>query len=235
MQSSKKIEKLIMKISLSTVVANLAFTVASVVVSVVALTTPMAHATPIQNSTGLSGMFQTETFDTNLGNDSAAASQFAGIHFSNGAYLTNFYSGLVPNALNSSVVNFANNSCPVPVCPAVTITFDNIQSAVAFAFLSGDGTSTFSAYMGSLLVESFTATTLYATGGTFYGFDGINFDSVVIQSASNNNAFLIDNFQTKNASAVPLPGSIALILIGAMGVLGTRGSRAKRTAIATTV
>jgi hypothetical protein len=203
-----------MKISLSTVLAGFGLMASFI--------TPMAHATPIQNTTGLSGTFQTETFDTNFGNNSAAASQFAGMHFSKGAYITDSLSTQYPNVLNSSVVNFSFNSCILPSCPPVIISFDSVQSAVAFAFVANDGSATFSAYLGGLLVESFTSSTLLATGGQFYGFDGISFDSIVIDAATVNNAFLIDNLQTKNASPVPLPGSIALLLAGAIGVASSR-------------
>jgi hypothetical protein len=203
-----------MKISLSTVLAGFGL--------IASFITPMAHATPIQNTTGLTGTFQTETFDTNFGNDSAAASQFAGIHFSKGAYISDTLSTQFPNVLNSSVVNYSFSSCILPSCPSVTISFDNVQSGAAFAFVANDGSATFSAYLGGSLVESFTSPTLLATGGQFYGFDGISFDSIVIDAATVNNAFLIDNLQSKNASAVPLPGSIALLLAGAIGVTCSR-------------
>lgn len=187
------------------------------------LGTAVAEAAFLQNSTGLSGSFATQTFDANAGNDTLAASQFAGLTFSSGVYVTYSYNGAYPNMSGASLANFASwgNCCSDPT----SFTFSSVMSDVAFAFVSNPQTTTFSAYLGGTLVESRSVSTGY--GGTFYGFTGTALDRIVITSSGANDAYLLDRLQTRAGTpvSVPEPGTLALLGLGMLGVGLTRRRR----------
>ena len=183
-----------------------------------------AQAAPLHNTTGLSGSFATENFDTNAGSGTLAASQFAGVTFSPEDYVNDTYSGAFPHIVNSAITNFVPDFCP---CLSPTsMTFSSALSEAAFAFVSNVQGMTFAAYLGGSLVESDFYTT--NNSGDFYGFTGIVFDKIVITGDStSNNAYVLDMLQTK-AGAVPEPGILALL--GLAGLVAIGAARRRRAA-----
>ncbi|WP_075794229.1 PEP-CTERM sorting domain-containing protein [Massilia putida] len=176
-----------------------------------------AQATPLLNSTGLSGTVTHENFNVNAGANTAAAGQFGNITFGPGDYISNDYAGSFANMNGSVIANF------YPCCTASTsFTFNAPVSDVAFAFVTNPGTSMFSAYLGSTLVETFTAATGYS--GTYYGFENTVFDTVRIDTsgAGSNMAYILDDMQYRAAADVPEPASLALVGLGLAGVLVAR-------------
>ena len=102
----------------------------------------------------------------------------------------------------------------------VGLGFPTVVNAAAFQFItkSGDDT-TFTALLNGVPVTgaSFTAPT--AINYLWYGFQNINFNAIEIIVATNvNGAFLMDNVEYN--SAVPEPGTIALLGSGLVGLAG---------------
>lgn len=185
-------------------------------VAAAALALPIsANATISYGATGLSGTFTTENFDTNAGDGSAAASQFNGITFGSGNYVSNSYSGAYPNMTNSVIANF------FPCCQDPTsFSFTATLSELAFAFVSNLQDTTFSAFLNGMLVDSATFSTDYS--GRYVSFLGMSFDEIRITSTGNNDAYILDNMQYK----VPEPEMIGLMSIALVG-LGLSRRKAK--------
>ncbi|WP_332854466.1 PEP-CTERM sorting domain-containing protein [Duganella sp. S19_KUP01_CR8] len=179
----------------------------------------IAHADNIiAAGTGLSGIYSTETFTSALAENAVAGSNFAGVTFGAGNYVTGAYDGTFPNMVGTVLSNFSP-CCTTPT----TMTFASNLSGAAFNYVSNDGESTFTAYLGATQVASFTATTGY--GGEFYGFQNVVFNSIKIDSGGVNNAYIIDNLQT---APVPEPETYAMLL-GGLGLLAlVRRRRAKQ-------
>jgi hypothetical protein len=178
------------------------------------------QAGSFQNSSGLTGNFVTETFNvSSQGHNSQAANQFSGITFSTGNIVGDF-SGWYPHFEGDSIYNLNNNAF-------AEIQFSAVMSDVGFAFASNVETTQFSAFLGSTLVASFSAPTGYS--GDFYGFTGIAFDSIRIDSGGLNNAnYFLDNLQSIAVTPVPEPETYAMMLAG-LGLLGAITRRRKQT------
>jgi hypothetical protein len=114
----------------------------------------------------------------------------------------------------------------------VSIRFGTPVTAAALALQSNPGTTTFTALLNGVIVESFaTGTTLsflpdLSHASDFYGFSGILFDELTISNdfESEFGIFQIDNVQY---TAVPEP--TALLLLGA-GLATLAARRSRRTA-----
>ena len=185
-----------------------------------------AQATFFQNTSGLSGTFTTETFDTNNGDSTPAGSQFTGLTFGPENFVSDLFDGAFPNITGSVIANFTILGCGEPgncITPTF-INFSSIMSDVAFAFVSDPGTSIFSAYLGANPVESFTANTDY--NGDFYGFTGIAFDSIRIDSGGSDSLYILDNLQSRTANGIPEPASLALLSLGLSGLGFVRRKKA---------
>jgi len=137
------------------------------------------------------------------------------LSFSSGLYVDNTYSGVFPNMSGNVIANFQ------PCCTTPTfLSFSGAVYGAAFNFVSNPGTSTFSAFLGTNMVEQFTGYTGY--GGEFYGFSSILFDSIRIDSGGINSAYIMDNLQV--VSAVPEPETYAMLLVG-LGLIGFMARR----------
>lgn len=181
-----------------------------------------AQAASFNNGTGLSGTFVTETFGVGQPNNTAAGTLFAGLTFGPNIYTSNLYNGAFANFSGTVLTNF------FPCCTAVTeFSFNSNVSAAAFAFVTNAGSSTFVAKLNGVTVESFSAPTNTSGSTNFYGFSGIVFNSIEIQSGGSNNAYALDNLQS--VAAVPEPETYALMLAG-LGLMGAvvRRRSAKR-------
>lgn len=183
-------------------------------VGALALLPLASQATVVYDATGLGGAFATENFNTNAGDGSAAASQFAGLAWSVGTYVNDGYGGVFPNLEGSTIANF------YPCCElSSSVSFASVQAEVAFVFVSNPDTATFSAYLNGVLQESATFTT--DTSGRFVKFTGVPLDEIRIDIGGS--GYLIDTLQTKAAS-VPEPGTLALagLLLSAVAALRRR-------------
>jgi hypothetical protein len=96
--------------------------------------------------------------------------------------------------------------------------FSETVSGVAFNFVSIEGSSTFTAFLGDDEIESFTTVAGY--DGDFYGFEDIEFDSIRI----NSEVYALDNLQVATVTQVPEPESYAMFMAGLalMGFIARR-------------
>lgn len=172
-----------------------------------------AQATLVYGSTGLSGTFTTENFESNAGDGSAAGTQFSGMTWGSGNYVATSGYGY-PNMSGSVITNF------YPCCADPTsFTFAGALSELAFAFVSNPQSTTFSVYLNGVLQETDTFNTGYS--GNFVKITDLVFDEIRITSTGSNDAYVIDTMQSKVAN-VPEPGSLALVGLALAGAARLR-------------
>jgi hypothetical protein len=90
--------------------------------------------------------------------------------------------------------------------------------------VTNPGTSTFTALLANVPVESFSAATTFTSLDDFYGFQGITFDQIRVDVGGFNQAMLLDNLQI-GTSAVPEPTTLVLLL----GLVMMRRRKLSRT------
>ena len=97
-----------------------------------------------------------------------------------------------------------------------SLIFPTAQTEAAFQLITGGNTANLYAYLGGSLVESGTVTT-GSSLSDYYGFNGIKFDQIYIQSSyagftngSGTGPLILDNLQL--AAPVPVPSSISRCL-----------------------
>jgi hypothetical protein len=186
---------------------------------------PRAGCAPIINHTGIPSPAHIITFDElTFPTGTPITSQYAGLGatFSPSLFY-NVQPIFFPTAelANFDLVSNINNP--------VTIQFAHPVTAAAFAVQTNPGTSTFTALLGGVPEETFTAPTALSFvpdlthANDFFGFQGITFDA--IQVTSNTTFFQIDNLQIGAAPApapVPEPSSLALLSLGGIALAGWR-------------
>jgi hypothetical protein len=174
-----------------------------------------AQATSISNSpSGLTGTFTTEDFDTwDLGSSSGVSSP--DLSFDSGQFAA---SGLVyPNMSGNSIINAAEWIS--------TFSFSGPVSGAAFNFVTTGGDVTFTAFLGADMVEYFIASTGDIASNNFYGFTGISFDRIHINTTSVEVvSYALDNLQVASVTQVPEPESYAMFMAGLalMGFIARR-------------
>ncbi len=176
-----------------------------------------ASAGIIYTDAGLSGLFETENFNTNSGHNSEALTQFSGITFDSGLFINSVhYDGLTVNHESSVLTNFWNVS--LPTYNDIMFTFGFDVDEVAFAFFSNFQTFTFSTFLNGIGVE--TATISTGSESKFVKFELQTFDSIKIHGNSEeSDAYAIDSLQFKRASVdVPEPSTFAVFVLGLMGL-----------------
>ena len=180
------------------------------------------QAATLNNTTGIVSPAQTITFDELVfANNTTITLQYSslGATFSPNLYYDpsgkNAYNS-VPNISGNYLANFY----PGYVDP-FNINFSIAQTNAAFALATNPGTTTFNAYLGGTLVESFSAATSYSQSNDFYGFTGISFDRIEILPGGNNLA-IVDNLQM---ATVPEPSTFVLAGLGAAALVIFRRRR----------
>ena len=186
-----------------------------------------AHAAFFNNGSGLTGTYQTITFDEfPLANFEPVINQygFLGVSFSGAhAAVGNMPD---PNQTGVRITNYASPASNDP--PPVIIRFANEVTQADIALLTLDGPTTFQARLRGVLVESATARTFFLNPINFYGFRGIAFDELMISRniGPASNGMTLDNLQF--TSAVPEPQAWLLMLAG-WGALAVRRRRSAIT------
>lgn len=170
-----------------------------------------AHASSIHNSaTGLSGNFTTETFATGLPDGTSAGANFYGISFGDNNEILTY------PAAYTNIHGQAIHGYPSPT----SISFAAPIYGAAFNFLTAPTTTVFTAFLGGVEIENFSASTGY--DGAFFGFREIVFDRIRID-APPNYGYAMDNLEVQ---AVPEPSTHLIMLIG-LGFLGFATYRRK--------
>ena len=173
------------------------------------------QAALIDNSTGLSDPHTTITFVEHVfPSGTGLTSEYSdlGVNFSPFAYYD-------PYAGGGYVSNFMPNGYAYPF----SLIFSTPQTEAAFQLITGGNTANLYAYLGGSLVESGTVTTVSSLSD-YYGFNGIKFDQIYIQSSysgftngSGTGPLILDNLQL---AAVPVPSAIWLFGSALVGFIG---------------
>ncbi|MBT4740951.1 MAG: PEP-CTERM sorting domain-containing protein, partial [Rhodospirillaceae bacterium] len=124
--------------------------------------------------------------------------------------------GAVAQNMLSRFLGDGNGSSPGP------IQFDNDVGSAGFFFRTNATTTTFTALLDGVLVESFAASTNLTNTSNFYGFTDIIFDEIQISVASG--GYNLDHFQF-NEVHIPEPGSLAVFGLGLVGLGALRRRR----------
>ena len=177
------------------------------------------QAASVSNTFGLSSPASTLTFDEIIFSPGTAInSQYSayGITFSPDT----FYDSLKPSTCCNGIDgHYVGNYSPLH--NPFSILFTTPQTAAAFALATNEGTSTFTARLAGLDVESFSSpTNLDFSTPYYFGFTGIVFDEINI-SAGSDGAALIDNIQ-QGTSVVPEPGTYVLLGSALAALLGSK-------------
>ena len=177
------------------------------------------QATSISNSpTGLAGSHTTENFNSwDLGSWSGASSP--GLLFETSQITVTLPPATYPNISGNSIFNAGEWIS--------TFSFSGPVSGAAFNFVSTGGETTFTAFLGAVEVEYFTASPGGIENDNFYGFENISFNSIRIDTTNTESvSYLLDNLQVAGSAVtqVPEPESYAMFMAGLalMGFIARR-------------
>ncbi len=189
---------------------------------------PAAKAAFFQNGTGLSRPTSTITFnEIILPFLTQVANQYdsLGASFSPFGYYFPAYNGNIqgnPTDLNS-ISNFIPNGIAGSAFAMDVIFSDPVTEAALQAIGPPDATATFTAYLGGSPVESASAALGVGGPAHYYGFDGITFDRISIDtyrpSLGWRSPLILDNIQRAEATPPPptsnVPGPLPWLGVGA--------------------
>lgn len=188
---------------------------ACLAVAAMALSFRPLSATPINGAaTGIAAPEFTIDFETpSLALGTVATSQFAGVTFG-----TNFEirDSVEFANITGKYLDDISSGNPGPII------FDTALKAVSFNLRSDPGSTTFQAFLGGGLVESFSVATNLTNTSNFYGFENIIFDEIRLSGAVAG-GFNLDNLEF---ITVPEPSSIALFGLGLIGLGAARRRKA---------
>ncbi len=195
-------------------------------IGAIALSLQPVGATPINGAaTGLASPTVSIDFEEGaIPASTVVTTQFAGVTFGDGSNDFIMDTGGAGTGTQHIVGRFLQSANTV-VAPGA-IKFDKQVSAAGFNLRTNPDTTTFTAFLNGVFVESFNAATNLTTSSNFYGFTGIIFDEIQFDMAIvGQQGFNLDNLEF-----VTVPAPSALFLIGA-GLLGLGAMRRRRTAV----
>jgi hypothetical protein len=169
-------------------------------------------ADTLNNTVGLSSPAETITFDeVILPNGTAVTTQYAGlgVTFSSLDY-NSTNPGPFPNVDSTDLTNF--DSSGNTIANPFEIFFNTPQMSAAFALVTNPGTSTITAKLGGVTVQSFSPSTTFNSTTDFYGFTNITFDEIDVFVNTSVPGARIDNLQIGTAASVPEPATMVLFL-----------------------
>ncbi len=192
-----------------------------------------ASAATLNNTFGLAAPTATLAFDgAAVAPYTTVTNQFAsqGVTFSQDV----IFDGQGPNAgwpgvTGDYLSNFNGNGLATHT---FSIFFNATQTEAAFGFATNPTTTTFTALLNGLAVESFTIpTTYYQYATAFVGFTNSLFNQIEISVGGTDGSAVIDNIQMSAVSAVapvPLPGTLGLAgaALGLLALLARRRPKA---------
>ena len=189
------------------------------------LTSGVVLAEAITNDIGLANPEFTLTFDeTVFTQGTAITDQFSsfGVTFSPNMY----YDSQGPFSGPSVETHYVGNNVSGLVNP-FSIFFTSPQSAVAFGIATNSATTTFTAKLNGVIVESYQSPTYYNDASiSFQGFQGILFDEIEVLVGGDQQA-LIDNIQLGQAPVigpmVPVPANAPWALVAMVLLLLSLG------------
>jgi hypothetical protein len=191
-----------------------------------------AKADLLNNSTGLSNPATTLTFGTNdFPEGTPITNQYAAQGLANGGgllYSNQSYTDAFNGSSGAYLLNFDETEATQTTISPFTLTFTTPQNEAALVFVTNFD-ATIAAQLNGVTVQGFTVSPQNtAFTDTFYGFTNITFDSIQITTSVDNLAF-IDTLQLGTATAVPEPGSIALLAGMGLSGAGFLARRRKNT------
>ena len=159
-------------------------------------------AASITNDSGLAAPVSTVTFDEivfSQGTEITDQYVSYGITFESLVYYDSQGNASFPGVETHYV---GNNS--TPLINPFSISFTSTQTAAAFGIATNPATTTFTAKLNGVVVESYQSSTDFDDPSiSFQGFEGISFDEIEISVGGDGQA-LIDNIQMGVAAPPPL-------------------------------
>lgn len=176
------------------------------------------EAASIINGFGLNNPTQTITFDEidfPIGTEITTQYSGLGVTFSNLFVYTEREGSF---NLNDNILSNFDITLSGPYGP-FSINFLQQQTAVAFALITNEGISTFTALLNGVVIETFNAETQLELTDNFYGFSGILFDEIQVNPGGSNTAAGIDNLQLSPLTSTSVPETSSVLGLLSMGAL----------------